>query len=72
MSKVLIISTSLRGNSNSEYLAHECEKGAIDAGNEVEFLTLRGKNIGYCSAVSPVSARAGACSSTMRQNFVKK
>ena len=48
MSKVLIISTSLRGNSNSEYLAHECEKGAIDAGNEVEFLTLKGKNIGYC------------------------
>ena len=48
MSKVLIISTSLRGNSNSEYLAHECEKGAIDAGNEVEFLTLNGKNIGYC------------------------
>ena len=48
MSKVLIISTSLRGNSNSEYLAHECEKGAIDAGNKVEFLTLKGKNIGYC------------------------
>ena len=48
MSKVLILSTSLRGNSNSEYLAHECEKGAIDAGNEVEFLTLKGKNIGYC------------------------
>ena len=48
MSKVLIISTSLRGNSNSEYLAHECEKGAIDAGDEVEFLSLKGKNIGYC------------------------
>ncbi len=26
--KVLIISTSLRGNSNSEILAKECEKGA--------------------------------------------
>ena len=48
MSKVLIISTSLRGNSNSEYLAHECEKGALDAGNDVEFIRLKGKNIGYC------------------------
>ena len=48
MSKVLIISTSLRGNSNSEHLAHECEKGALDAGNEVAFLSLKGKSIGYC------------------------
>ena len=28
--KVLIISTSLRGKSNSEILAKECEKGAWD------------------------------------------
>ena len=32
MKKVLIISTSLRGNSNSDILARECEKGARDAG----------------------------------------
>ena len=38
--KVLIISTSLRGNSNSEILAKECEKGAWDAGHDVEFLSL--------------------------------
>lgn len=31
--KVLIISTSLRGNSNSEALAHEFAKGAKDAGH---------------------------------------
>lgn len=47
MSKVLIISTSLRANSNSEYLAHECERGAIEAGNEAEFISLKGKSIGY-------------------------
>lgn len=48
MSKILIISTSLRENSNSEYLARECEKGAKSAGNEVEFVTLKGKKISFC------------------------
>lgn len=46
--KVLIISTSLRGGSNSEILAKECEKGAREAGHDVEFLTLRGKDIRFC------------------------
>mgnify|MGYP000434262491 CR=1 FL=1 len=46
--KVLVISTSLRGNSNSEILAKECERGAKDAGHEVEFVSLRGKDIRFC------------------------
>lgn len=46
--KVLIISTSLRGGSNSETLAKECEKGALDAGNEVEFISLKAKHIQFC------------------------
>lgn len=46
--KVLIISTSLRGNSNSEALAHEFAKGAKDAGHEVTEITLRDKKIGFC------------------------
>ncbi|MBR0277313.1 MAG: flavodoxin family protein [Clostridia bacterium] len=48
MSKVLIISTSLRGGSNSEFLARECEKGAKATGNEVEFISLKEKEIKYC------------------------
>ena len=48
MKKVLIISTSLRENANSEILAHETEKGARDAGHEVEFITLKNKNIKFC------------------------
>lgn len=49
MSKnVLIISSSLRSGSNSEALAHEVEKGAKDAGNEVEFISLKGKDIRFC------------------------
>ena len=41
--KVLIISTSLRGGSNSDILAKECEKGAKEAGHEVEYISLKGK-----------------------------
>ena len=43
--KVLIISTSLRPNANSEILARETERGALDAGCEVEFVTLKDKEI---------------------------
>ena len=46
--KVLIISTSLRTNSNSDILARQCEKGAIEAGHEVEYVSLKGKRIEYC------------------------
>ena len=46
--KVLIISTSLRGGSNSDILAKECEKGAKEAGHEVEYISLKGKDIRFC------------------------
>lgn len=50
MSKnVLIISTSLRNGSNSEVLAKEAEKGAKAAGHNVEFVTLKEKNIRFCT-----------------------
>lgn len=48
MRKVLIISTSLRGNSNSDILARECEKGARDEGLDTEYVSLKGKDIKYC------------------------
>lgn len=44
--KVLVISTSLRGGSNSEILAKECVRGAKDAGNDVTYISL--KEIKYC------------------------
>lgn len=46
--KVLIISTSLRSGSNSDILAKECENGAKEAGHEVEYISLKGKEIKYC------------------------
>lgn len=45
MKKVLVISTSLRPRSNSEAFADEFVRGAVEAGNEVEKVTLRGKDI---------------------------
>ena len=46
--KVLIISTSLRKNSNSEALAKAFADGALSAGNEVETVSLTGKDIAFC------------------------
>lgn len=46
--KVLIISSSLRNNSNSERLADEFIRGAKEAGHQVEKLSLRDKTIGFC------------------------
>ena len=49
MSKnVLVISTSPRKNSNSESLATAFAKGALEAGNTVEQISLRGKDIKFC------------------------
>ena len=46
--KVLIVSSSLRKGSNTEILAGEAFKGAKDAGADVEFVTLKDKEIGFC------------------------
>lgn len=48
MKNVLIISTSLRGGSNSDILAQECLRGAKAAGHEAELVSLKGTNIQYC------------------------
>lgn len=45
---VLVISSTLRKNGNSELLAKEFLKGAQDAGNNVEFITLQNKDIKFC------------------------
>jgi len=50
MKKVLIISGSPRRGGNSERLCEEFAKGARESGNDVEFITLRGKEIGFCRA----------------------
>ena len=48
MSKVLVITTSLRVRSNSDRLTEELIRGAKDAGHDVETISLKGKEIRFC------------------------
>lgn len=48
MKNVIVISTSLRQGSNSDMLAEKFAQGAIAAGNNVEKISLSGKNIQFC------------------------
>jgi len=48
MKKVIVISTSLRHGSNSDMLAEKFVEGAKAAGNDVEKISLVGKNIQFC------------------------
>ena len=48
MSRVLVITTSLRAKSNSDRLAEELIRGASEAGHEVGHISLRNKTIGFC------------------------
>ena len=48
MKRVIVISTSLRAGSNSKALAERFADGARDAGNDVELVSLVGKNIQFC------------------------
>ena len=57
---VVVISASLRENSNSNTLAEAFAKGAEEAGNEVEFITLRDKKIGFCRGCLACQ-RTGSC-----------
>lgn len=46
--KVLVIGASPRKNGNSNRLAEEFARGAVDAGNETEVIYLYDKQIGFC------------------------
>lgn len=48
MKKVIVISTSLRIGSNSDMLADQFVKGAMEAGHEVEKISLANHDIRFC------------------------
>ena len=58
--KIIVISTSLRADSNSDALAKAFAEGAKEAGNEVEYVTLRGKKIAFCAGCLACQ-KAGHC-----------
>ena len=45
---ILVISTSLRAKSNSDILTDKLIAGARDAGHQVDYVSLKGKNIKFC------------------------
>ena len=59
MRRVLIISTSIRTGSNSELLARAFAQGAREAGHDVTFETLHGKDLQFCRGCY-------ACQKTLR------
>lgn len=48
MKKILVISTSFRNHSNSHAMAKAFARGANEAGNEVELVSLQNKEIRFC------------------------
>ena len=58
--KVLIISSSMRNKSNSEKLAEQFAKGAEEAGNNVEIVSLKGKQLDFCQGCLACS-KTGYC-----------
>ena len=48
MKRVIVLSTSLRRGSNSDLLADRFVEGALSAGNDVEKVSLVGKDIQFC------------------------
>ena len=48
MKRVIVISTSLRHGSNSDMLADQFVEGAQSAGNDVEKISLMGKDVQFC------------------------
>ena len=49
MSNVLVITTSLRPNSNSDILAARLIAGAKSAKHSVRHISIKGKDIGFCT-----------------------
>ena len=49
MSRILVITASLRAKSNSDILADRMLSGAADAGHQAEKISLKGKTIHFCT-----------------------
>lgn len=60
MKRVIVISTSLRAGSNSDILADKFIEGTVTAGNDVEKISLVGKNISFCKGCLACQV-AGKC-----------
>ena len=70
MSKnILVISASLRNGSNSDMLADEFMRGALESGNKAEKLPCAAKTLIFARAALPVRKQANALLTTIWQKF---
>ena len=73
MSKnILVISASLRNGSNSDMLADEFMRGALESGNKTEKITLRGKTLIFAKAALPARKQENALLTMIWQKFCPK
>lgn len=61
MKKVIVISTSLRAGSNSDMLANKFIEGALQAGHEVEKISLIGKRYTFLSRMFSLPETGQVC-----------
>ncbi len=59
--KILVISSSPRRGGNSDTLADAFIRGAVEAGNDVEKVSLREKKIGYCQGCGQCYTKQRPC-----------
>ena len=59
MKNVVIISATPRVGGNSEVIASEFMRGALDAGNKVELISLRDYKLNYC--IGCYACKTGKC-----------
>ena len=59
--KILILSGSPRQGGNSDLLCEQFARGAAEAGNEVEKISLRDTRINYCVACDACQKNGGTC-----------
>ena len=70
--KILVISTSLRKESNSDMLAEAFMNGARETGHEVETVSLKTKPLGFVKAVWPVRKQEAVLSGMMLEKLWRK
>lgn len=61
MKHIVVLSGSPRNGGNSDTLCDEFIRGAVDAGNTAEKITISEKKIGYCTACDYCQANGGEC-----------
>ena len=61
MKHIVVLSGSPRKGGNSDILCDEFIRGAVDAGNTAEKITISEKKIGYCTAWDYCQAKGGEC-----------